>query len=278
MIRIRFNRLLTIAIILPLLLITIPLSTQNKTKISIIEFIKGPIKFINYLCPKSSLTRRQTMPTGPRLPSTSPRGKRREASRQAKPQREPAKQICANNLYTLPEEVLSENNRLKTLLDFKKKLSYVTVACRVIGRDPSNWANTIIVDKGIRDGIKIDSPVLYVDGLVGRVIELGESISKVILITDFNSRVVALVERTRQVGVVYGMNKNICKLKYIPLDSDIKVGDKIVSSGLGGVYPKGLLVGEVISVGKESDRLSLYAIVRPSQYLDKLEEVFVIKR
>lgn len=173
--------------------------------------------------------------------------------------------------------VLEENQRLKDLLSFRKAIPFTTVAAEVIGRDPSNWSNSIIIDKGAAGGVKPNRAVMSTMGLVGRVLEVGRYSSKVILITDPNSKVGVVVQRNRQGGILTGRPDGKCKMLYISLDSDVARGDKVVTAGFGTVFPRGILVGEVSEVGREPGRLYKYAIVAPSQEMARLEEVLCVK-
>lgn len=176
------------------------------------------------------------------------------------------------------QAINDENARLRNLLDFRKIIPYTSMPAQVIGRDPSNWSNSLIMDKGSANGIKHNMAVMSTRGIVGRIVEIGKYSSKVLLITDPNLKVGVLIRRNRQGGVMVGRPGNRCKIIYIALDSDAKAGDKVITAGFGGVFPKGILVGEIEKVGKEEGRLYKYAIVKPSQDLSKLEEVLCIIR
>ena len=173
--------------------------------------------------------------------------------------------------------IADENNRLKDLLGFKKAIPFSTVAAQVIGRDPTNWSNSLIIDKGAAQGVVAGRAVLSTRGLVGRVLEVGRYSGRVLLITDPNSRVGVLIQRNRQGGILVGRPDGTCKMIYIALDSDVRKGDRALTAGYGTTFPKGILVGEVASVGKEPGRLYKYAIVKPSQDLSELEEVLCIR-
>ena len=173
--------------------------------------------------------------------------------------------------------VHDENERLKSLLDFRKAIPYTTVPAQVIGRDPSNWSNSLIIDKGTSQGIRQNKAVLSTRGLVGRTVEVGRRFSKILLINDANSKVGVMIRRNRQGGILVGSADGKCRMIYIALDSDVSKGDKVMTAGFGAIFPKGILAGEVVSVDKEPGRLYKYAIVEPSQDLSKLEDVLCIK-
>jgi rod shape-determining protein MreC len=170
-----------------------------------------------------------------------------------------------------------ENQRLKDILDFKNAIPYAAIPAEVIGRDPTNWSNSLIIDKGATHGIRQSKAVISMKGLVGRVLEVGRYSSRILLITDPNSKVGTVIQRNRQGGILVGRPDGRCKMIYIALDSDAAKGDKVITAGFGSVFPKGILVGDIVSVGKEPGRLYKYAIVRPAQDMTKLEEVMCIK-
>lgn len=173
--------------------------------------------------------------------------------------------------------VAEENKRLKELLDFKKTLPYSAVPAQIIGRDPSNWSNSVIINKGSVHGVKPNKPVISPKGLVGRVVETGKYSSRILLITDPNSKVGVVIERNRQGGILTGRPDGKCKMIYIAIDSDARAGDRVITSGLGSIFPKDIVVGEIVSIGKEPGRLYKFAIVRAAQDLSKLEEVLCVK-
>jgi rod shape-determining protein MreC len=174
------------------------------------------------------------------------------------------------------QAVHDENARLRSIISFQKIIPYTSIPAQVIGRDPSNWSNSIIIDKGSSSGIKQNMAVMSTRGLVGRIVETGKNSSKVLLITDPSLKVGVMIRRNRQGGVMVGRPGSRCKVIYIALDSDAKAGDKIITAGFGSVFPKGILIGDIEKVGKEEGRLYKYAVIRPSQDLSRLEEVLCI--
>jgi rod shape-determining protein MreC len=184
-------------------------------------------------------------------------------------------------LIRIQEEnkVINDDNvRLRNLIDFRKAIPFVSIPAQVIGRDPSNWSNSLIIDKGSSSGVKANMAVISTRGLVGRIVEAGKLSSKILLITDPNLKVGVLIRRNRQGGILTGRSAGRCKIIYISLDSDVRPGDKVMTAGFGSVFPKGILIGEVEEVGKEEGRLYKYAILKPSQDLSRLEEVLCIVR
>jgi rod shape-determining protein MreC len=173
-------------------------------------------------------------------------------------------------------DIYAENRRFKELLDFKQKTPYHVVACRVIGRSPDNWVSLVTVDKGSSQGIRRGFVVITYAGLVGRVTETTPSFSKITLINDPDFSVSALIQRSRQEGLVSGTLGTYLIMKYLPKDADVKVDDLILTSGLSSSFPKGLSIGKVIEIGEEFSGLSHYALIKPVVNLSAIEEVFVI--
>lgn len=176
------------------------------------------------------------------------------------------------------EELLASRGRLEELLAYKEQIDQPVVAAQVVGRDPTGWFKSIILDKGKDAGLRPDMPVVNASGVVGKVVSVSKGFAKALLIIDQNSCVDSLVQRTRDRGMVKGLSARVCNFDYVVKSSDIKVGDRIVSSGLGGVFPKGLAIGRVIGVDKSPGDLFKEVRVEPVVDFSKLEEVLVILR
>lgn len=173
-------------------------------------------------------------------------------------------------------EVELENVRLRKLLNFKKKHTFKTKAAKVIGRDITKWFKTVIIDQGRANGIVSGLPVVVSEGIVGQVTEVALNHSKVLLVEDRNSAVDALIQRNRASGILKGESTDRCFLDYALLKNDIRVGDIVVSSGLDGLYPKGLRIGNVSRVVRPNAGIFQEVIVKPFVDFEKLEEVLVI--
>ncbi|MFH1061773.1 MAG: rod shape-determining protein MreC [Candidatus Omnitrophota bacterium] len=169
-----------------------------------------------------------------------------------------------------------ENQRLRKILELDNSSNKFIVS-RVIGKEPTNWLNSLIIDKGSLAGIYINQPVMNFSGLIGKVIEVNPRTAKVLLISDVNSRVVVLLQNTRIEGMLEGIGKGLCRIKYLAVDSEVKLGDIVVSAGLGGVYPKGLVVGKIESIKIERGGIYKSCIVKPLSTLSGLEEVLCIE-
>lgn len=180
------------------------------------------------------------------------------------------------------EETKQENKRLRELLNYNtetENLEFITA--KVIGRDPWHWYDTFIINLGISDGIDVDMPVINGDGLIGRVIECGATWSKVMPIVDSSSGVSGIVERTRDYGVLNGAltagsENALLNMGNLPLDADLIPGDTVITSGLAGVFPKGIPIGEVTEVSHSNDGMRNAAVVTPYVDFAHIEEVMVV--
>jgi len=175
-------------------------------------------------------------------------------------------------------EQADENKRLRDLLVFRKKFEHTMLPAEIIGRDPSGWFKTILVDKGSSDGICKDVGVITPDGVVGRVVEVGPNSAKVLLLSDVNSYVDAIVKRTRAHGMVMGRGGNMCTLSYVLKTEDVALGDVIVSSGINIRYPKGIIIGTVTKINSNRSGFFQSIEVQPSVDFSKLQEVLIVLR
>ena len=191
--------------------------------------------------------------------------------------------ILRENIENLEKERLNlqeaslENQRLRKLLGFRESEKRKFIPSMVIARDPLGFRDTIIIDKGKKDNVQKDMVVVNGNGLVGRVRECGWSISRVLLITDRDSVVSAIVQRTRDEGACVGKTRSGLIMKYLDLNCDAKEGDKIISSGFSGVFEKGILIGEVVSIKKDTSGLYLNLDIKPEVDMMRLEEVLVMR-
>jgi len=174
------------------------------------------------------------------------------------------------------KELLAAHERLRSLLQFKEVIRRPVVAAQVIGIDPTGWFKSVIIDKGKNAGLSWDMPVVNASGVVGRIVSVSNNYAKVLLIIDQNSAVDCLTQRSRDRGMVKGTSGQICKMDYMAKSSNAAVGDLVVTSGLGGLFPKGLPVGEISEVKEGEAKLFKEIDVMPSVDFSKLEEVLVI--
>jgi len=175
-------------------------------------------------------------------------------------------------------ETEQENIRLKRLLDFRETHKLDSLVARVIGRDVSTEYRAIRINRGESSGIRPNMAVLTNEGIVGRVLRTTDTTADVVTILDLLSAVDTIVERSRARGVVEGLTDDVCQLKYALRTDDITPGDVLVSSGLGGIFPKGIPVGTVSKVNRKTYGISQEVEVRPSVDFTKLEEVLVALR
>jgi len=173
-------------------------------------------------------------------------------------------------------EARMENARLRSLLGFTQNVPKPLLPAQVIGKDLTGWFQTLVIDRGTHDGIENGMAVLSVQGIVGQIMESSSHFSRVLLISDPNSAVAAMVQRSRARGVVEGRGIGGCVLKYVHRSEDIVAGDAVLSSGLDGVYPKGARIGTVSRVQRKETELFQEVEVAPSVNFNKLEEIVVV--
>lgn len=173
-----------------------------------------------------------------------------------------------------------ENQQLRQLLGLKQARPDAALAARVIARSPERWFEEVTLDQGSRDGVQVGMVALAPSGLVGRVVAVTPHTSRLLLLTDPESGVGAVIGRTGEAGVVYGRGGNVPELvmTLFSPDADVREGDDVVTSGLGPVFPPGLPVGTVVSVRRDPAGLGLQAIVKPNAELNRLTEVLLLRR
>jgi rod shape-determining protein MreC len=174
------------------------------------------------------------------------------------------------------EEAYLQQQRLRELLSLRSLDFPHPVVAEVVGIDPSQWAEAVTVNKGSNDQLNKDHAVVTHQGLVGRVIEAAPHYATVLLLTDRRSAVDALIQRTRARGIVVGKSRRLCEMRYVEFHEDIRIGDTVISSGFGGVYPKGLLIGTVTAVRQEAYGFFHEVEIQPAVDLARLEEVLVL--
>ncbi len=178
------------------------------------------------------------------------------------------------------EETKIENERLRKMLEFKKESPYEIVAAEIIAKDATSYGRTIRVNVGSRNNVTVNSAVISYHGIVGKVISTLDNYSDIMLITDTMSAVDVLSQRSRARGIARGSVNEPLKLSldFVSREEDIQKGDAIVTSGLGGIWPKGLLVGMVSTIEKGDEFLFRLVEIEPSTDFSKLEEVFIITK
>lgn len=180
-----------------------------------------------------------------------------------------------NSIASL-KETQQENIRLRKLLNFEEKFSLQSVVARVIAKDVSSEFRSIRINRGEDSGIKRNMAVVTDEGIVGRILRTTKSTSDVVTILDPLSAVDTIVERSRARGIVEGLTDDSCQLKYALRTDDIQPGDVLISSGLGGIFPKGIAAGTVSKVHRKAYGITQEVEVRPSVDFSKLEEVLIV--
>ncbi|MGC8719859.1 MAG: rod shape-determining protein MreC [Thermodesulforhabdaceae bacterium] len=173
-------------------------------------------------------------------------------------------------------EAYFENQRLRRLLEFKNTIEWKSISALVVVNDLSGFFQVVIINRGKRDGIFEDMPVINDEGVVGRVLNSGNSFSRVMLVTDPASAVDVYVQRNRIRAIVVGRDLQSCSLKYVRNDADIRVGDLLVTSGKDGIFPEGIKVGVIKANYKDPLKMFQQVEVTPIVRLSHLEEVLVL--
>ncbi|GIM29202.1 cell shape-determining protein MreC [Clostridium polyendosporum] len=191
------------------------------------------------------------------------------------------KNIDLENKLIEYNNLKNENDRLRGMLDFKnQRAEYNYIGTHIIGKIGGSILDGYIIDRGTKDGLTKDMVVISPEGLVGQIIEVNINWSKVQSLVNENLAVSALVQSTGETtGIVKGYKDNnnlLAKIHFLPLDSEIKEGDIITTSGLGGLYPKDIRIGQVISIESDEIKVMKSAIIKPYVDFNKLEEIFVV--
>ncbi len=181
----------------------------------------------------------------------------------------------AREKHLLQEEV-RRLTRIGRLNEYQTLKSGKSVVATVVGKDATQWVKTVFIDKGTDDGVHENLAVITDAGVVGHVIQAGLNSSKVLLLADRRSAVDTLFRKSRVPGVVVGLGTDTCEMKYVPVTAEVKAGDWVLSSGLGGVFPKGLVVGRVLSVIQSKQGLFQEIQIAPGADFSRLEEVLVL--
>ena len=175
-------------------------------------------------------------------------------------------------------EALLANQRLVRLLDMKKAIQPATVAASVVGEDAAPWFRTLVVNRGSSSSIRQGMAVVAADGVVGQTVKVAGETSRVLLLTDHSSGISATIQRSRARGVVKGKGEMLCSLEFTTREEDVKIGDLVITSGIGGVFPRGVPIGEVTMVKRGEYGIFQTVSIRPSVNLAHLEEVLIVQR
>ena len=174
------------------------------------------------------------------------------------------------------DELMMENQRLKNLLSFGEEITRKKVLAQVVAWDSSSDFRVLRINKGHNDGVRLQSPVLTADGLVGYVYKLTNFFADIRTVLDLNIRIDAIVQRTRSHGIVEGFSKNRCFMKYVTRTEALILNDIVLTSGLGNIYPKGIKIGTVSKFEKQNYGITQHVEISPSVDFSRLEEVVVL--
>lgn len=177
------------------------------------------------------------------------------------------------------EELRWENQRLRKLLELRVSplaAAGPMIFCRIVAKFPSAWSKTLLIDKGSKDGVRLNHLVLSESSLLGKVVEVGPRASKVLQINDPGFRLGVLVQRTRQQGVLFGALSGECRVKYLSVAAELRPGDVIETAGFYRVFPKGILVGKVKKAWKEPGQIYQVAEITPFVDFGRIEEAVCV--
>jgi rod shape-determining protein MreC len=172
-------------------------------------------------------------------------------------------------------EAMANNVRLEKLLNLKNELDAPFITAQIVGRDPSQWFNTVIINQGTSDGVQMDMPVVSAEGVVGQVRNASPHFAKILLANDPNSAIDVLLQESRVQGIVKGNGKGF-DLQYVLKNNEVNVGDTVLTSGMGGVFPKGLPLGTVEKVVRNRRGMFQQIEVTPAVNFEQLEYLVII--
>ena len=175
------------------------------------------------------------------------------------------------------QEDAAEADRLRKILNVRPALQYNVVVGRVISRNTSLWIDRIVIDRGTLDGVQKNYPVVTADGVVGHVVAVAPNAAQVQLITDERAGAGVRLKTSRALGEIRGVNGPLPEVRNISNLEDVQAGDEILTSGLDGIYPQGLLVGTVLSAQKSTTDVTQKIMVQPAAHLAGFEEVMVMQ-
>jgi rod shape-determining protein MreC len=176
------------------------------------------------------------------------------------------------------QEAVLAHGRLEKLYPLQARHpSSSSILAQVFARDPSSWFKSLLVDKGESEGVSRDMAVVVSEGVVGRVIDVSATTAKVLLVSDPNSAVDVIIQRSRAQGIMEGRVGEFAILKYVQKGDDVEVGDKVITSGLGGTFPRGLLIATVTKVERKRPGVFQYVEVTPTVDFSRLEEVLILE-
>ena len=174
-------------------------------------------------------------------------------------------------------ETERENARLRGILDYEPPPGYDLFQARVLSVSGAVGPVSAVINRGTRDLIRVDMPVINQQGLIGRVVSVSETVSQIQLLTDPAHRVAGRLAESREMGIVKYHSQEGMLLDNFPIQGEIEVGDQVLSSGLGGVYPAGLVIGSVGSVERPEEATFCRVVITPAVNFNSIEELFVLR-
>jgi len=174
------------------------------------------------------------------------------------------------------QEQLGAAGRRDALESFGRELAARAMVAHVIGRDPTNWYQSVLIDRGQRDGLAVDMGVVVPDGVVGRVIKVMPKTAVVLLVSDRNSVVPGITQQGREEGLIEGAGGGQLRMKYVSTLAEVPIGELVMTSGLAGTFPKALPIGTVSAIERMPDAISQQLLLTPAINLNRLEEVLVL--
>ncbi|MEK6560183.1 MAG: rod shape-determining protein MreC [Nitrospirota bacterium] len=188
---------------------------------------------------------------------------------------EEVKRLRSEAIYL--KEKAATGDRLMELLKLGDTSAVKHVAANVIAKDPANWYGALVINKGEEDGIKPNMGVITAEGVIGRIVKTAPDYSRVLLLSDRNSAIAGLIQRTGYEGIAEGQQGRVLRLNYIMTDADVLDGDIVITSGTDGVFPRGIVIGRINKIEKPQNRLFQSIELIPVATLSKVREVMVIK-
>ncbi|MDD5634117.1 MAG: rod shape-determining protein MreC, partial [Candidatus Omnitrophica bacterium] len=167
--------------------------------------------------------------------------------------------------------------RLRELLRFKKETKFATIPAEVMARNPNDWIGSFVIDRGSDDGIERNAAVCSAKGLLGKVIETSDGSSQVMLLSHPSFKVGGMIKRTLLNGIIVGTGEEDLRMLYLPADSDVQIGDVVVTSGFSRIFPRDIPIGEVVSVEVSKTKLYKYVRIKPFANPFDQEEVLCVK-
>lgn len=267
----RSRTFIAMCILAVMLIGMMAVSAADRGRVTIFEDIAGMI-----LTPLQSAVTTVSQKSGDFIAIFTEHNELKEENEKLKTELAKAAQAIRNaDIYKQQNESLSQMLGIK-----QKRTDFVFESALIVANDQSGYSHTLTLNKGSASGVKKRDVVITAEGIIGYVSELGTTWCKVITILDSNCELGALITRTQDIGVAEGdfslATSGNCKLSYLPNDVEVNSGDSVVTSGIGGVFPSGIMIGNVVELKPESHGISQYAVIEPAVDFAELKNVFIV--